>query len=164
MAVVYGAIIEKGEPYYTDLRKVFDAIGNTQTQYNWLITDCVCYPQSADINELLSQTYCRLSGPALTSIVDQEDFQWVWAVLSGFRQDIPLEEILKHPLPYADGYRGFWKNPLSIQHPLAEVEIVPWDSSLTLIYSQHRGMIDSFRNYFPLSEDMTAYNQRFVSM
>lgn len=162
--MVYGAIIEKGEPYYTDLRKVFDAIGNAQTQYNWLITDCECYPQSSDTNALLAQKYCWLSGQALTSIVDREDFQWIWAVLSGFRQDILLEEVLKHPLPRADGYRGFWKNPLSIQHPLAEVELVPWDSSLTLIYSQRKEIVDSFRNYFPLSEDMTSYNERFVSI
>lgn len=161
--MVYGAILEKGEPYYTNLRKVFDAIENVQPQYNWLITDCVCYPQSPDTGALLSQKYCWLSGYELTSIVDQEDFQWIWAVLSGFRQDIPPEEILKHPLPYADGYGGFWKNPLSIQHPLAEIEIVPWDSSLTLIYSQRRDIVDSFRRYFPLSEDMASYNEQFMS-
>ena len=162
--MIYGAIIEKREPYYTNLGKVFDAIGDTQTQYNWLITDCVCYPQAPDIDALLSQRYCWLSGHELTSIVNQEDFQWIWAVLSGFRRDIPLEEILKHPLPYADGYEGFWKNPLSIQHPLAEVEIVPWDSSLTLIYSKHKDIVDSFRKYFPLSEDMASYNEQFMSM
>lgn len=162
--MVYGAIIEKGEPYYTCLGKVFDAIGNAQTQYNWLITDCVCYPQSPDMNALLSQRYCWLSGHELTSIVNQEDFQWIWAVLSGFRREIPLDEILKHPLPHADGYEGFWKNPLSIQHPLAEVEIVPWDSSLTLIYSKRKDIVNFFRKYFPLSEDMVSYNKRFMSL
>ena len=161
--MVYGAILEKGEPYYTYLRKVFDAIENVQTQYNWLITNFEGCPRSPSIDALLSQEYCWLSGHELTSIVDQEDFQWIWAVLSGFRQEIPLDEILKHPLPCADGCGGFGKDPLSIQHPLAEIEIVPWDSSLTLIYSERRNIVDSFRKHFPLSEDMVSFNQQFAS-
>ena len=158
--MVYGAILEKGEPYYTYLRKVFDAIENVQTQYNWLITNFEGCPRSPSIDALLSQEYCWLSGHELTSIVDQEDFQWIWAVLSGFRQEIPLDEILKHPLPCADGCGGFGKDPLSIQHPLAEIEIVPWDSSLTLIYSERRDIVESFRKQFPLSEDRVYLNQQ----
>ena len=42
---VYGAVDRKGEQYYTYLKKLFDAIGNRQVEYNWLITDCVCYPK-----------------------------------------------------------------------------------------------------------------------
>lgn len=156
--MIYGAILEKGERFYTDLRKIFKAIGETQIEYNWLITDCICYPESADIDALLSQKFCWLSGEKLTSIVNRENFQWIWGVLSGFESDISLENILRYPLPYADEYEGFWKNPLSIQHPLASVEIVPWDSSLTLIFSKQKEMIDSFRAYFPLSEDLVSYN------
>ena len=159
--MIYGAILEKGEQYYTYLSKVFKAIGGTQTEYNWLITDCVCYPQSWDIHAMLSQEFCWLSGSELTEIVDKEDFQWVWGVLSGFEKDIALENILQHPLPYADGYRGFWENPLSIQHPLASVEIVPWDSSLTLIFSKQEQMIKLFRRNLPLSEDLALYNARY---
>ena len=161
--MVYGAILEKGEQWYTSLKRVFDAIGNAQTQYNWLITDFECCPQSPDIGALLSQKYCWLSGHELTSMVHQEDFQWIWAVLSGFRQEIPLDEILKYPFPCSVDHEGFWKNPLTIQHPLAEVEIVPWDSSSTFIYSGRKDIVDSFRKFFPLSEDIASYNQQFTS-
>lgn len=161
--MVYGAILEKGEPFYTSMNRVFQAIENAQTEYNWLITDCECCPKSPDINALLSQNYCWLSGCELTSIVHQEDFQWIWAALSGFRPDIPLAEILKYPLPCSVDYNGFWKNPLSIQHPLAEVEIVPWDSTSTFIYSKRKEIVDSFRTHFPLSEDMAVYNEQFTS-
>jgi hypothetical protein len=51
---------------------------------------------------------------------------------------VTLEEILRYGLPFADGYKGFWVNNVGIQHPLAEVEIVAWDSSLTLLISKHR--------------------------
>lgn len=160
--MVYGAILEKGEAYYTDLSKVFRAIGDAQLEYNWLITDCVCYPQSPETDALLSSEFCWLSGNRLTDIIRQENFQWIWGVLSGFEKDIPLDSIRQHPFPYADGYEGFWKNPLSIQHPLAAVEIVPWDSSLTLILSKRQEMIRSFQMYFPLSEDLSLYNQRLL--
>lgn len=159
--MVYGAILKKGEPFYTYLSKIFTAIGETQTEYNWLITDCTCSPRSSDIGTLLSQDFCWLSGDELTSIIRKEDFQWIWGVLSGFEPDISLEDVLKYPLPYADGYEGFWKNPLTMQHPLASVEIVPWDSSLTLIFSKQKETIDQFRTHFPLSEDLTLYNKAF---
>lgn len=161
--MIYGAILKKGEKYYTNLCKTFNGISNVQTEYNWLITDCECYPNSPHINKLLSQKYSWLSGNEITSIVNKENFQWIWAVLSGFKKNIPLKDVLKYPLPYADGYKGFWKNPISIQHPLASIEIVPWDSSLTLVISDQKEIIDTYRRAFPLSEDLTSYNKKPIS-
>ena len=159
MRIVHGAIIEQGEEYYTYLRKIFNAINNEQMNYNWLITDYECYPKSTEIRSLLSEDYCWLTGEQLTRIVEKEDFQWIWAVLSGFPKNIPLSEVLKYPLPYADGHRGFWKNPLTIQNPLASIEIVPWDSSCTLIFSEKKSLIDDFIKGFPLAQSMTLYNE-----
>jgi hypothetical protein len=155
-----GAILEKGEKYYTNLSNVFSAIENAQRNYNWLITDCECYPNSPQINELLFKEYCWLSGDELTKIVEEENFQWIWAVLSGFEKNIPLDKVLKYELPYADGYSGFWKNPITLQHPLASVEIVPWDSSLTLLISKDEKAVIDFMNAFPLSEDLSSYNAK----
>ena len=81
-----GVILNKGERYYTDLSKVFAAINNVQKEYNWLVTDCVCYPQTKQFDELLSGEYCWLRGEELTRIVESENFQWIWAVLSGFEK------------------------------------------------------------------------------
>ena len=155
-----GAILDKGEKYYTYLGAVFSSIRNVQKNYNWLITDCVCYPQTKSFCDLLSSNeYCWLSGEELTAMVEEEDFQWVWAVLSGFDKNVPLEELLRHELPYADEYTGFWKNPITIQHPLADVEIVPWDSSLTLVISKNHNIVSDFRKNFPLSEGLEEYNR-----
>ena len=153
-----GAILEKGEENYTYMRKVFAAIKDEQLNYNWLITDCMCYPKNVNHYEFLSQEYAWLTGEELTQIIEVEDFQWIWAVLSGFPKNITLEEILKYDLPYADGYRGFWESTLSIQHPLADVEIVPWDNRLVLIISREDRAIDNFMNYFPLAQDLKIYN------
>ena len=106
--MIYGAINDKGEAYFTDLKKVFDSIGNRQTEYNWLITDCVCYPNNPKTNAMLSKQYCWISGEDLTSLVRTENFQWIWAVLCGFDKATTLSEILEYSLPYADGYEGFF--------------------------------------------------------
>lgn len=157
--MVYGAILSRGERFYTYLSRVFRAIGNRQTEYNWLITDCQCYPRTAEIGALLGERYCWMSGDELTALVEREDFQWIWGVLSGFPKGIPEEQVRQYPLPYADGHPGFWHNPLSLQHPLAEIEIVPWDSSLTLLLSRKKEIVEDFRAFFPLSEDLFQVNE-----
>lgn len=155
--MVYGAVNAKGEKYYTYLKKLFDAIGNKQQDFNWLITDCVCYPDNPKTDAMLSKNYCWITGDELTELVRQEDFQWIWAVLSGFDKTVPLEEVLKYDLPRAEDYNGFWNRPISMQHPLARVEIVPWDSTMTMIFSDDKSIIDCFRAAYPFSEDFEAY-------
>jgi hypothetical protein len=68
--------------------------------------------------------------------------------------------VFKYDFPYANGYRGFWEKPLSIQHPLAKLEIVPWDSRLTLIFSRAKEDVDAFLNYYQGSEDLEDYIDR----
>lgn len=157
---MYGVIIEKGEPYYTYLSNVFSSMKEAQNNYNWLITDCICYPQTKQYEELLSKEYCFITGEELTEMIKAENFQWIWAVLTGFDKAISLEEILKFPLPNAQEYEGFWKNPINIQHSLGEIEIVPWDSSLTLIISKEKKLIQDVKKAFPLSQDLTSYNEK----
>ena len=158
--MIYGAILEKGEEWYTELGRVFDAIHDRQKEYNWLITDVEYYSDKI-LDYSVDRGNCFwLTGEELTCMERTEDRQWIWAVLSGFDKRIPLEEILSSPRPYADGYPGFWKNPLTLQHPLASVEIVAFDSTLTLLLSREKSLVDDFRSAFPLSEDLFLYNQR----
>lgn len=158
--MVKSAILEKGEHYYTHMAKVFNAIENEQLKYNWLITDCECYPEDKNINKMFSKEYIWISGEKLTEIIRNEDFQFVWGVFSGFSPEVTFEEVLRYDLPLADGYKGFWVDDVGIQHPLAEVEIVAWDSSLTLLISKEDNLVQKFRSNFPLSEDLSALNTR----
>ncbi len=166
--MISGAILEKGEELYTRFEKIFRAAGNFQKDYNWLITDCEAYPKRPGHYVRITQSkhgnYAWISGEELTDIIRRDDFQWVWGVLSGFRKDVPKEEILKYPEPYANGYSGFWKPELSIQHPLAEIELVAWDSALTLIFSREEKIVKAFRAAFPLSEDLKEYNSGLADL
>ena len=172
--MVYGVIDKDSCHLYTFLKAVFEAIDNKQLEYNWLITATDIVANSDRLDALNTSVrwqykngksiavpapdYYFLSGDELTKIITIDDSQWIWGVLSGFEKNIPLDEILRYPLPEADGYKGFWKNPPSIQHPLASVEIVPWDSALVLVFSKNREIIDSFRTAFPRSQDLSEFN------
>jgi len=160
---VKSAILEKGEEFYTNMNKVFNAIGNEQLKYNWLITNCECYPKAEKLDKLFSTEYIWITGEQLTEIVGKEDFQFIWAAFSGFPEGISLEEVLKYDLPFADGYEGYWINDVGIQHPLADIEIVAWDSSLTMFISKDEDLVQKFRHTFPLSEDLSVQNTRHNS-
>ena len=155
--MVYGAVDAKEEKYYTYLKKLFDSIDNRQKEYNWLITDCTCYPKNPQTDAMLRNDYCWFSGEDLTELVEQEDFQWIWAVLTAFDKSVELSDVLDYDLPFVEDYEGFWSKPISMQHPLAKIEIVPWDSSMTMIFSDDKSIIDSFRESYPQSQDFEEY-------
>ena len=174
--MIYAAIDRNSFQFYTYLDRVFQALEGKQRDYNWLITDSDILAHSDALERLNTKpTYFKqngewvpvpcqpwqfLSGDELTELVENDHAQWIWAVLSGFEKDVPLEEILKYPLPCADGYAGFWNNPPSIQHPLASVELVPWDSSLVLLLSKNKKLAELFRAALPASEDLAKHNEK----
>lgn len=139
-------------------------MNNFQKNYNWLITDCEAYPKRLGHGVRIAQSkdgrYSWIDGTELTNIVKKDDFQWIWAVLSGFDKSISKADALKYKLPYADGYAGFWKENITIQHPLADIELVAWDSGCTLLIGRESSIIRKFREAFPLSEDLGEYNSR----
>lgn len=160
--MIKGAIFDKSENGHTYFRKIFSALNNFQKDYNWLITDCEACPIRQGHAERILQSknrdYAWISGEELTGIIKKDDFQWIWAVLSGFDKRYSKEEVLKYEFPFADGYRGFWKEELSIQHPLASIELVAWDGAFTLIISKNEDIINRFRDVFPLSRDLQEEN------
>ncbi len=158
--MVYGVIDKKNHRHYTYLSKVFSGLGSEQNNYNWLICDCECYPSDKETEDMLDREYCWLSGEELTALVEKEDFQWIWAVLCGFEKYVTLEEILEYPLPCAEDYNGYYKNPLALQHPLSSIEIVPCDSSWTLILSNRKDITDRYMRVYPNNQDLTEFNEK----
>ena len=64
-------------------------------------------------------------------------------------------------MPFAEGNGGLWLNNVRIQHPLANNEIVAWDSSLTLFLSNKDDLADKFMQSFPKSQDLIERNKIF---
>ena len=48
---------------------------------------------------------------------------------------------------------------MRIQHPLAEVEIVCFDNTSTLLLSRDDDLSRRFRSFFPEAEDLDDYNR-----
>lgn len=159
MGESYGLIDQNDQKYYTYLSKVFKGLGDVQKQYNWLITDCEAYPQDMEAEAMLNEEYRWISGEDFSEMIEKEDFQWVWAVLAGFEKNIALEKVLKYPLPEVrDGGGTYCKNPISIQHPLAVIEIIPFDSAYTVILSRDKSIIDHYKTIYPKTQDLTDFN------
>ena len=157
--MVFGVIDDAGDKSYTYLRDIFPAIQNAQEHFNWLITDCYCNVSNPIEEEIARQGYCWITGEALTAFAEQDRTAWLGAVFSGFEKDIPLEQILQYPRPIWE-HPGFWRNPLTLQHPLATVEIVPWDCACTLLLSKNRKLISDYQHAYPKSQDLAEYNNQ----
>lgn len=78
--------------------------------------------------------------------------------MSAFSKEIEKEKVLQYKLPEADGCSKIWQNPVTIQHPLAEIEIVAWDSSMTVFISKDDHIVDLVRKNYVLAKDLEKYN------
>ena len=159
--MTYGAILRKGEKHYTHLQSIFENLDNMQKEYNWLITDGVCYPKDKEMHDKLWSNYTWFTGEELTKLVEYQDFQWIWGAIIGFIKEIQLADILNHPLPISQDYNGYFENPFSLQHPLSDVEIYAFDSSATILLSKEKNIVDKFRLAFPLSENLWEVNKSY---
>lgn len=150
--------------YPTDLRKVFHALGGRQREFVWLLTDLVLggyqlgQPTLVDPEDVL-----MLTGDALTELVEAHHIQFIRGVLSGFvpGKEPDLEQLAIRP--YADGNTALWKPDVQIQYPTAQVEIVCFDSSLTMLLSRDVDLSQRFRAYFPEAVDLNEYNRHIAA-
>ena len=104
-----------------------------------------------------SDEYCWIEGKDLLQLLNKEDFQWIWGVFSAFPKNIELKEILKHNSPYADGYKGFWTNPITLQHPLAVTEITAWDGLTILVITKNNEIVNTLIEKHAFAQDLENY-------
>lgn len=142
---------------YTMMLKVINAIGGRNLNYNWLITDIEAYPQKGlgEIDDELysylnENDYVFISNSDLLDILEKNDFQWIWGVFSAIPVNYSKEEVLKYDLPFAEDNSDIYlDNNFVIQHPLAEIEIVAFDSSGMHIVSKDKDICDHLKLVYP---------------
>ena len=152
-----GVIIDNKEWIPTQLSNIFPLIGNIQNDYNWLITDYECYPRNEMLRQFFSGEACYVTGEELTQIIQQEDFQWIWGVLSAFPKSVSEEQILQYALPEAEGNSRIWHRPITLQHPLAELELIAWDSTETVLISKDDTIAERLIQQYDFVENMENY-------
>jgi hypothetical protein len=143
--------------YFTSFKEIISALSGIKSSYNWLLTsyECNVYPKdfiSPDDNYLwlTAEDFNRIA--TMTS-----DIQLIWGVLSAFPESITLDEVLDSPLPIAEGNAAIWGRKLIIQHPLAVLELVSWDSSELLVTAKDEKLLRSFLVDYPDAIDLDSY-------
>lgn len=138
--MVYSALNEKS-PF---MKEIFNAIGNKQNDYNWLITDFDGYPDVSnyEASMLFDQEYCWISGEEFTRIINDDDFLWGKAVILGFSKDTRMEDVLNTELPKISDNENL--NDTEIQHPLACIEINCIDSCRSVFKSKVKELTEQF--------------------
>lgn len=143
--------ISDKEEYYTYMLKLLNAIGGRSLKYNWLITNIEAYPQdNGELDKLIRENdYLFLSTDELISMLEKNDFQWIWGVFSAIPKEYTKEEVLKYELPFVDGNYDIYKEDIFvIQHPLADIEIVAEDSSSVFIVSKDDDIAEKFKDLY----------------
>lgn len=136
----------KNENFYNGcMMKVLKSLGGKELNYNWLITDIETY--------FLDDEYLFLSTDELLELIESNnDPQWIWGVFSAIPNKYSKEEALKYNFPFANNHRDLWKKAI-IQHPLADIEIISYDSSFFTIVSKNDKYIDMLKKTYPSLEE-----------
>ena len=139
-------IINRGLEYYTDMSIILNPIQEYLQDYNFLITDIECnyYP---DKRISYQKDYLFISTNEFLDIVNANEIQFIWGVFSAIPKQISLDEILKYELPYSEGTHTL-DDIVEMQHPLAEIEIVAFDSSYVEIISKREDIIGIIEKEF----------------
>jgi len=156
---MFGLIVEEMKSkYFTNFKEVFDMLGEEAHKHNWLLSgyECNSYPSE---RIPFAEPFVWLSGDELLMILEKHEFQFIWCVATAYTKETAFEEVMRYPIPFADGYEGFWTPCISMQNPLSVLEIVSWDSTFLLIISKSEEIIERFAHEYPASTDLVEYNR-----
>ena len=147
-------ISTKDFKYYTKLKKILFDLELTNKEYWWLISDIEAYPRKEEHqNFIYKEDYILIKTSDLLKILEEDDFQWVWAVFSVIPVDYTEEEILKYDLPQLQDIDEGAYNPYidipKLQHPLAEFELYAEDSSSMFLISNDKELLSRFKKAYP---------------
>ena len=156
---MFGLIVkETKKGYFTNLKEVLDVVGDLAKTYNWLLSSYTCSSYPSD-KIPFDKDFVWLTGDELVSLLDTHEIQFIWGVFTAYSKDISLDNVLQSPIPFADGYTGFWKPDVTIQNPLSDIEIVSWDNTFLLIIAKSKDIISKFNVEYPNSVDLAEYNK-----
>ena len=138
-------ISKENEYYYTDMLKVIKAIGGKNLDYNWLITEI-----ETSTGDYFEDEYIILTNEELLDKLESKKIQWIWGTFSAIPKKYKQEEILKYNLP---GVENIDKKEIKPQHPLAEIEIIAYDSTFVQIIAKEE-IAKRFKKIYPGAKEL----------
>lgn len=141
--------------YYSHLLNLLEHF-NLDENFKWLLTDIEAYPHDYDLDlKFTHNEYVICTHKELISWLRQDDFQWIWGVLSLFKPETIDDDILRYELPgIRDEHPGrhlFDDNKPVVQHPLAILELDAGDSAFLCLSSKEDKYIEIFKLLYPKS-------------
>ena len=140
--------------YYTMLKQILYDLELVDKDFWWLISDIEAYPQKEKYEDLVQEEYLLMNTGELTEMLEEDDFQWVWAVFSVISSNYTKEDILQFDLPCVENLDDTEYNPHEdipkMQHPYAELEIYAVDSSYMFMITDNEELICRFKKSYPL--------------
>jgi hypothetical protein len=140
---------------HTYLDEVLAPILDDIKEYNWLIADVKFHSTlEGKLPIDMEQEYFILSSAEFDILLKAKVQIW-WGIILGIPKtiDININEI---NLPFAEGNALIWKDG-KIQHPDAEIEIIAFDSSYTIVKFKDGVLSNKFRDYFPEATDLKSF-------
>jgi hypothetical protein len=147
-------ISTKDFEYYTKLKKIIIDLELADKEHWWLISDIEANPHKEKYQKLIyQQDYLLIKTSDLIKMLEEDDFQWIWAIFSVIPFGYTEEEILKHKLPHVQyikegGYNPYTDTP-KLQHPLAAFELYAEDSSSMFLISDNEELLNRFKKSYP---------------
>ena len=147
-------ISKKDFQYYTMLKKILFDLDLANKEYWWLICDYEAHPSKKEIEDFLyKEDYVLIKTSDLLKMLEEDDFQWIWAVFSVIPINYTEEEILNYELPHLqiieDGEFNPYIDAPKLQHPLAEFELYAEDSSSMFLIADNEELLNKFKKSYP---------------
>ena len=153
-------IVEKMKSdYFAQSKEIANVLGENILEFNWLISNYeLNHHPSTDWP--IGRDYVWLEGKKMKEIFDEYDFQIIWGVMMGFSKEVSLDDVLEHPIPFAEGNEDFWRVDRELLHPMGTVEITSFDASLLVVVSNIDSIVEDFEKEYPDSKIFREYLYR----
>lgn len=153
-----GLILNEETKYVTYMAPIFETVGEKVIRsLNWRLTYVETGGSATEeyiFGDCLEEW---ISGDNLwNEIMKYPNIQWWWGLLQGFSQEYSFEHSKKYGLVDIQMDEELWKNPVSMRHPDAEIEIEAFDSSLSVVIAKDEVVLkrlkERYKSYQLLSE------------
>ena len=157
-----GLILNEQTKYVTFLRPVFDSIGyDVIRSLNWRVTNAECGGSAFPAYSFANSKDTWISGDKLVEEVkNNPDVQLWWGLLQGFHKSVSEVDQKNESVVDIQNDTEIWKNPVTMRSTKAVIEIEAFDSSMTIVISNNKEILERLKCSFPLSELLSEYNSR----
>lgn len=135
-------ILNSNKYYYTYLDDVFQGLGDSMKEYNWLIADYECNYYPNDFFQKNRHNYIWLSSKELSNLILGNEIQFIWGIFLAFKKNVKKEDVLMYAPP--SSHIDVCNDKVVFQNPLSELEIISCDSRKLYVISKEDSHINNF--------------------